>query len=132
MAKGIGRSLGLGRFRFESAGISPKPLDPRTVSFMAEKGIDISQNRTRFLNQVVDLKEFHIFVGLCKEAEEAFPPPPTKMIDVHWEIENPSKLKGTEQEIRAAYEKTYEELHSHIRDLVEAVIGKQIEKEENE
>jgi phosphate transport system protein len=132
MAKGIGRSLGLERFRFESAGISPKPLDARTVSFMAEKGIDISQNRTRYLNQVVDLKDFHIFVGLCKEAEEAFPPPPTKMIDVHWEIDNPSKLKGTEEEIRAAYEKTYKVLNSHIQDLVEAVIGKQIEKEENE
>jgi len=131
MAQGIGRSLGLERFRFESARISPKPLDPRAVRIMAEKGIDISQARTRYLNQIVNLKDYHIFVGLCKEAEEAFPPPPTKMIDVHWEIENPSKLKGTEEEIRAAYEKTYEVLESHIKDLIEAVVGKNIGKEKN-
>jgi len=129
MAKGIGSSLGLKRFRFNSAGITPGPVDPKTVDFMAEKGIDISQETSKFLAQILELEDFQIFVGLCAEAEEAFPPPPTKMIDVHWEIENPSKLKGSEEETRAAYEKTYEILDSHIRDLAEAIVGKDTGKE---
>lgn len=131
MAKGIGNSLGLERFRFNSAGITPQPVDPKTIDFMAEKGIDISQETSKYLAQVLELEDFQIFVGLCEEAEEAFPAPPTKMIAVHWEIENPSKLKSSEEEIRAAYEKTYEILDSHIRDLVEAIVGKDPGKEQN-
>jgi phosphate transport system protein len=131
MAKGIGNSLGLERFRFHSAGISPQPVDARTVDFLAGKGIDISQETSKYLQQVLDLRDYQIYVGLCEEAEHAFPPPPTKMISVHWEINNPSKMKGSEEEIEAAYEKTFRVLDSHIRDLVEAVLGKQNEKEES-
>jgi phosphate transport system protein len=130
MAKGIGTSLGLERFRFHSAGISPRPVDPKTIEFLKGKGIDISQETSKYLQQVLDLRDYQIYVGLCEEAEEAFPPPPTKMISVHWEIKNPSKLEGSEEEIEAAYEKTFKELDSHIRDLVEAVTDKDNEKEE--
>jgi phosphate transport system protein len=129
MAKGIGNSLGLDRFKFHSAGISAQPVALKTVDFMAEKGIDISKETSKYLNQVLDLQDYQIYVGLCEEAEKAFPPPPTKMISVHWEIENPSKLEGSEEEIRAAYEKTYKILDSHIRDLVEAILGVDTRKE---
>jgi phosphate transport system protein len=131
MAKGIANSLGLKKFRFNSAGLSPERVDPKSIDFMAERGIDISQETSKYLNQVLDIEDYQIYIGLCKEAEEAFPPPPTKMIDVHWEIENPSKLQGTEEEIRTAYEKTYRMLDAHIRDLVEAIIGKDNQKEDD-
>ncbi len=132
MAKGIANALGLKRFRFHSAGISPQPVDPKTIGFLAEKGIDISGETSKYLQQVLDVRNYQIYVGLCEEAEEAFPPPPTKMISVHWEIENPSKLEGSEEEVRAAYERTYGILESHIRDLAEAVLGKDIEKDTEE
>jgi protein-tyrosine-phosphatase len=90
---------------------------------MAEKGIDISQQTSKYLNQILELENYQIFVSLCKEAEDAFPPPPTKMISINWEIGDPSSVKGSEQEIRAAYEHTYRILDAHIRDLVEAICG---------
>jgi protein-tyrosine-phosphatase len=65
-------------------------------------------------------------VSLCKEAEEAFPPPPTKMISIHWEIEDPSRLEGSEVEIQTAYEHIYQVLESQIRDLVEAILENDI------
>ena len=126
MAKGIGKSLAVERFKFYSAGISPRSIDARTIQFMASKGIDISQQTSKYLNQVLDLTDYKIFVSLCKEAEAAFPPPPTKMINITWEIEDPSRVKGSEEEIEGAYEKTYRILESHIRDLVEAVLGNDI------
>jgi phosphate transport system protein len=131
MAKAIGNALNLDRFSFYSAGITPETVDPRTIEFMAEKGVDISHETSKYLSQVLDLEKYQVYVGLCEEAEEAFPPPPTKMIDIHWDIENPSKLEGSEEEIRAAYEKTYGILDSHIGDLVEAIVGKEDEKEDN-
>jgi len=130
MAKGIGNSLSLERFKFYSAGIAPRTVDPRTVRFMAEKGIDISHQTSKYLNQILDLEDYQIFVSLCREAEEAFPPPPTKMISIDWEIEDPSRVEGAEEDIDAAYEKTYDILNAHIRDLVEAILGGNINAEE--
>jgi phosphate transport system protein len=129
MAKGIGNSLGLDRFKFYSAGISPRPTDKKTVQFMANKGIDISGHTPKYLTQVIDLENYQIFVSICREAADAFPPPPTKMISIHWEIEDPSRLKGSDEDIRAAYEKTYSILDSHIRDLVEAILSSSVKEE---
>jgi len=130
MAKGIGNSLGLERFKFYSAGITPRALDPRTIELMAAKGIDISHQTSKYLNQILDLENYQIFVSLCKEAGDAFPPPPSKMISIHWEIEDPSRLKGSEEEIQAAYEKTFQTLELNIKDLVEAIIGNDVKKKE--
>jgi phosphate transport system protein len=126
IAQGIGNSLGSERFKFFSAGISPHPVDPKTVQLMADKGIDISRQRSKHLNQILGLENYQIFVSLCKEAEEAFPPPPTKMISIHWEIEDPSRLEGSEVEIQTAYEHIYQVLESQIRDLVEAILENDI------
>jgi len=131
MAKAIGNSLGLERFQFYSAGIAPQALDSKTVEFMAEKGIDISEQTSKFLDQILDLENYQIFVSLCKEAEEAFPPPQSKMISIDWQIEDPSRLDGSEQDIRDAFEKTYNILDSNIRDLVEAILGNQFLEEEH-
>jgi phosphate transport system protein len=131
MAKGIGNSLGFERFQFYSAGIAPQPIDRRTVEFMAGKGIDISEQTSKFLDQILDLENYQIFVSLCKEAKDAFPPPPSKMISIHWEIEDPSRLDGSEQDIRAAFERIHTILESNIRDLVEAILGSEFLKEEH-
>jgi len=126
IAKGIGNALGLERFRFFSAGIAPHSVDPKTVKFMADKGIDVSQQTSKHLNQILKLEDYQIFVSLCKEAEEAFPPPPTKMISIRWAVEDPSRLEGSEVDIQSAYEHTYQVLNSHIRDLIEAVLDSDI------
>jgi hypothetical protein len=52
------------------------------------------------------------------------------MISIHWEIEDPCRLEGSEQDIRAAFEKTYNILDSNIRDLVEAILGDDVLTEE--
>ncbi|MFQ5769763.1 MAG: phosphate signaling complex protein PhoU [bacterium] len=123
MALGIGNALHLDQFQFSSAGISPRPVDQKTVSFMKDKGIDISRQTSKSLDQLGNLEQFVVIVALCKKAEEAFPPPPTKIVSIPWDIEDPSKLKGSEEEIRAAYEKTFQYISRNIRDLVKAILG---------
>ncbi|MCG8608387.1 phosphate signaling complex protein PhoU [bacterium] len=130
MAEGIGNSLGLDRFMFSSAGIAPRPIDPRTVAFMRDKGIDISNQKSQYLNEILNLGSYEVIVSLCREAEQAFPPPPTKTVSISWSIEDPSKLNGPEEKILAAYEKTYNYINEHIRDLVEAILGDDIKQEE--
>jgi len=123
IAEGIGNSLGLQRFLFSSAGTDPRPIDDRTVRFLAEKGIDISRHSSKAVKQVPNLEHYQVVVSLCKEADQAFPPRPTKTVSIDWEVQDPAKVAGSPEEVREAYERAFQYLDTHIQDLVQAVLG---------
>ena len=123
MAEGIGNSLGQPQFIFSSAGLDPRPVDPTTVRVLKEKGIDISRQTSKAVAQVPNFDHYHIIVSLAKEAEKVFPRPPHKTVCLDWAVPDPSKARGTPQEINAAYQTTYREIRAHILDLVEAIVG---------
>lgn len=127
MAEAIATSLGQSEFIFASAGLDPTGVDAATVSFLKGKGIDASRQTSKAVSQIPNLDHYQIIVSLAKEAEKVFPPPPTKTVCLDWSVADPSKVQGTPAEVQAAYESTYQFLHAHIRDLVEAVIGEKTE-----
>jgi arsenate reductase len=92
---------------------------------MAQKGIDISTQSSKYLNQILNIEDYSVIVSLCPEAEIAFPPPPSKTVAISWNVQDPSKVTGSEEEIHAAYETVYQYLDNQIRDLVGAIIGNQ-------
>ena len=127
MAEAIANSLNQPQFIFSSAGLEPTAVDPGTVSFLKEKGLDATRQSSKAVNQIPNFDHYHIVIALAKEAEKVFPRPPTKMVCLDWSVQDPSQVRGTAAEIRAAYEDTYKFLHSHISDLVEAVLGDKID-----
>ena len=66
-------------------------------------------------------------VALAPAAQKAFPPSPTRSICLDWAVNDPSKVQGTAEERRHAYEETYQFLQAQIGDLVEAVLGDKID-----
>ena len=129
MAEGIGQALGAKRFVFSSGGIVPQPVDQETARFLADKGIDISRHVSQSVNQIPNLEHYQVMVALAKEAQIAFPTPPTKTVCLVWHIDDPSKVQGSREEVRAAYETTLRFLDEHIRALVGAVLGDEDERE---
>jgi arsenate reductase len=129
MAEGLATSLNQSKFVFSSAGMSPRPIDSRAVRFMMDKGIDISRQTSKYLNQIPNLDHYQVVVALSKEAEKAFPPAPTKTVSIEWEVQDPAKAEGALEQTRAAYEKTFQFLETHIRDLVEAILGDETVRE---
>jgi phosphate transport system protein len=127
MAEGIANNLDQPRLMFASAGIDPKPIDPATVKFMKEKGIDISRQTSKSVEQVPNLEHYQVIVALAKEAEKVFPPPPTKTVALEWTVQDPSKVTGSPEQVRAAYEATYQFICEHINDLSEAILGDKID-----
>jgi protein-tyrosine-phosphatase len=123
MAEAIGNSLGQPKFVFASAGLERQSIDPSTLSFLRDKGLDIARHTSKAIDQVPHLDHYQIIVALAEEARRVFPPPPTKAVCLDWSVKDPSTVTGTPAEIRGAYEATYEFLHAHIQDLVEAVLG---------
>ncbi len=121
MAEGIGNALGIPRFVFSSAGISPGPVDARLGDFMARKGISISHQTSKTREQVPHCDHYHVVIALCEEARKIFPPPPTKTVCLAWPTANPALAEGSSESVLAAYESAYRFVDSHIRELVEAV-----------
>jgi len=126
MAEAIAQSLGLSRFIFSSAGLDPRPIDATTLRFMKEKGFDLSRRAPQAIYQVPNLEHYQVIVGVAPEAQGAFPRSPRKMVYVDWSIDDPSQVQGPPEAVHAAYEATYQFLSSHVRDLVEAVLGTKI------
>ena len=129
MAVGIGNTLEAHRILFSSAGVASQPMDPKTVEFMAEKGIDISDQKSKYLNQILDLKDYAIIVSLCEEAERALPSLSSRPVRISWEVQDPSRIEGTEKTVHAAYQKTFQFLDTHIREVTQAILGDDIDKE---
>jgi phosphate transport system protein len=127
MAEGIANNLDQPRLVFASAGIDPKPVDPATVKFMKEKGIDISRQSSKSIEQVPNFDHYQVIVALAREATKLFPAPPTKTVALEWTVQDPSKVSGSPEQIRAAYETTYQFICEHINDLSEAILGDKID-----
>ena len=128
MAEAIAQSLGQPRFVFTSAGLDPRPVDPRTIGFMKEKGFDLSRAAPKAVFQVPNLDHYNVIVGVAAEAKQAFPRSPRKMVYIDWSIDDPSRASGSPEEVRSAYEATFEFLSRHVRDLVAAVMGERTEQ----
>jgi phosphate transport system protein len=122
MAEAVGNSLAQPRFVFSSAGLRRGSLDPATVEFLQEKGLDITGRNAKAIEQIPLLDHYKVIVGLTKEARRVFPPPPTKAVCIEWNVADPFKGTASPDQVRTAYEQTYRFLLNHVRDLVEAVI----------
>jgi phosphate transport system protein len=123
MAEAIANGLGAEKFLFTSAGVSPSPITPATLSFLQGKGLDTSRLATKSIQQVPNLDHYHVIVALAPEAKKAFPVKPGKSVFLDWTLDDPSTIGGNPDQSRAAYEKAHEFLRTHISDLVEAVLG---------
>jgi phosphate transport system protein len=130
MAEAVGNSLGQPKFIFASAGLEPWRMDPATVTFLRDKGLDVSRAVPRGVDQVPNLDHYQVVVALADQARKVFPPPPTKVVCLDWSTPDPSTVHGTTDEVRAAYEATFQFLRSHLQDLVEAILGDEANAQE--
>lgn len=125
LAEAVGESLSAKRFTFGSAGLMAGPIDPQTVRFLAGKGVDVSRQPSRALADVPQLDQVQVIVSLCKAGQGVLPERPAKKtVGLDWFVANPSEAHGTPAEVLAAYERAYHTLTNHVRDLVEAILGK--------
>ena len=126
MAEAIGNSLGQPKFIFSGAGLDPWAMDENAVAFLRDKGINMSRQTPKSIDRVPHLAHYQIIVALDQQAHKVFPPPPNKTVCLDWSIRDPSKVKGSPDEVRAGYEQTYEFLKAHITELVQAILGDEI------
>jgi len=103
-----------------SAGVETHGINQRAVWAMAEEGIDISAHTSNHIDEYKDV-DFTLVLTVCDHARETCPWFPSGAKLIHHSFSDPSKLKGTEEEIKAAFRKTRDEIKSYCKELVKEI-----------
>lgn len=117
MAEGYLRFFAKGKAEIFSAGIKTHGLNPRAVAIMKEDGIDISGHTSNLVDDYVGIV-FDYVITVCDHAQEHCPFFPGKALRFHQNFPDPSTLKGAEEEVHEAFERT----RNLIKDYCEAFI----------
>ena len=120
MAEGWARYLKPDVIEPYSAGVAPAGLSSRATTVMAEAGIDISEQRSKHIDDVMDI-DFDYVVTLCDSASEYCPifPGPAKII--HKAFEDPASAVGSQEEIMAAFRKARDRIKEFVETLPESL-----------
>ncbi|MBV6512648.1 MAG: Arsenate reductase [Ignavibacteriaceae bacterium] len=109
---------GSDRYSAESAGIEPGKLNPVVVEAMKEKGIDISQNRTKSVDEFLEREDiFDFVITVCDETSaELCPVFPGGAKRLHWGFRDPSALQGSFDEKLAETRVIRDEIEGKVKE----------------
>ncbi|MEO6851671.1 MAG: arsenate reductase ArsC [Mucilaginibacter sp.] len=121
MAEAFLQKYGSEAFEAESAGIEPGKLNPNVVKVMQEIGIDISQNPTKSVFDILKSgKQYDAVITVCDAASaEACPVFPGKTKRLGWSFTDPSSFKGSTEEILVNTRKVRDEIKETVLAFIE-------------
>lgn len=93
MAEGLLRHDAANRFEVASAGVAPTRVRPEAVEVMSEIGIDISDQRSKSVDEFAG-QEFDYVITVCDNANERCPIFPGNTKRIHWSFDDPASVKG--------------------------------------
>jgi arsenate reductase (thioredoxin) len=95
IAEGLLKTKGGTAFEVYSAGVEPKPINPLAVDVMQEIGINISNQRSKDVSEVIK-NPFDWVITVCDNAKERCPIFPSARI-MHWNLRDPQTLNDFRQ-----------------------------------
>jgi len=117
MAEAFLRFYGGDKYEAYSAGMEPKGINPLTRQVMSEIGVDISGQESKGLKIYLGHVSFGYAITVCNEAEEKCPRIfPGAGQRLHWDIEDPAKFTGTEEEKLKKFREIRDLLKQKVQD----------------
>ena len=118
MAEAFLRELAGDRFDVESAGTEARGVHPMAVQAMAEKGIDISLQKSKTVDRFLD-QRFDLVITVCDDTAEACPVFPNAKERRHWSFRDPSAVIGDAEQRFAAFVSVRDAIRERIeRELI--------------
>ncbi|HSA93819.1 MAG TPA: arsenate reductase ArsC [Terriglobales bacterium] len=114
MAEGLLRQLAGERFEVFSAGTHPVGLNPLAVEAMRELGVDISAQRSKNVREFVG-QPMHYVITVCDHAREHCPVFPGAYKVLHWGLEDPAAVTGSQDEKLVVFRRVRDEVAERIR-----------------
>lgn len=113
MGEGFLRYLGGDDFEALSAGIMPSGINFMAITVMAETGINIAAQRSKPIKEFLG-QQFDYVVTVCDNAKEACPAFPGRYKRLHWNLDDPVKAKGSDEEAIIVFRKIRDQIKNYI------------------
>jgi arsenate reductase len=117
------RKYASNEFNVFSAGFQIQTINPLTYEVMNEVGLNLRNQYSKEIKQLLHKHHFEIAISLCGKGEELCPIFPGIATQLVWNIEDPSTFQGSEQKKL----KKFREIRNIIEDKI-----KQFLKNKNE
>jgi len=117
MAEGFLRHLGDDKFEVFSAGINPTEVNPLAIKVMNEIGVDISKHRSKSVREFL-VQQFDYVITVCDNAKQTCPIFPGKYEKMHWTLEDPVLVQGTEEERLLTFRKVRNQIKENILEFL--------------
>lgn len=114
MAEGLLRELAGDSLEVHSAGSRPSTVNPLAIRVMAERGIDISGQRSKHLDEL-RASPFDYVITVCDQAAETCPIFAGPAQRFHWSVADPAPRQGGDEERLAAFRTARDELEERLR-----------------
>lgn len=116
MGEGLFRREGGGGYEVASAGTTPTRVRAEAIAVMSEIGIDISGHRSKSVDEFAG-QHFDYVVTVCDNARDNCPVFPGGAQRIHWSLEDPAAVPGSETERLAAFRRIRDELRARVREF---------------
>jgi arsenate reductase len=118
MAEGLLRHDGGAAFEAFSAGTKPSYVRPEAVAAMHEIGIDISGHRSKSVDEFAG-QAFDYVITVCDNAKESCPVFPAATKRIHWSLDDPAAVQGSEEQRLAEFRRVRDQLRLLLRQFAE-------------
>jgi arsenate reductase len=115
IAEGLLRAIAGNRFTVFSAGSAPSRVHPLAIRAMQERGIDISRQHSKSVDEFADA-HFDFAITLC--AEEVCPVFLRAGTRLHWALPDPSAVEGDIDAQLAAFRRTVDDIEERLREFL--------------
>jgi len=118
LAEALLGDFGGADFAAFSAGTNPGVVNPFAVQALAEIGIDWSGARSKSVTEFLG-RPFDYVVTVCDRARQTCPVFPGNHNTLHWGLDDPAEVEGTDAEKLEAFRRTRTEVATRLRPFVE-------------
>jgi arsenate reductase len=118
IAEALLRDFGGGDFETFSAGTEPKGVSPFAVRVLDEIGIDWSGAQSKSVMDFVG-RPFDYVITVCDRARQTCPVFPGEHNSLHWGLDDPAEVDGTDGQKLEAFRRTRTEVATRLRPFVE-------------
>ena len=122
MAEGISNKLLQGKVEAFSAGTSPARVHPLAMKALKEIGIDITSARSKHIDEFHG-QAFDFVITLCGGAAETCPFRPGPARRIHFGLEDPAAVSGSEEERLEAFRKVRDKIIHELIPYLKKELG---------